>query len=476
MSRLLISLSFAALCAFLLSCGFVDLRPVEITIEPSVTNSLLAEANSPVILKFNTRMGKNDAEGILQVSSDSGVVRGDRFWKDNNLYFVPAAGWTAGIRYTLSLSGTIRAVDGREIRLEHFVSFYAINRSEPPFLEWYSPVDGASTGTGGICFEFHFSRPMNMLSVESALTIDGIGNKTFEWADNDKILKVIPDGKLSPLTLYRWNLQDSAKSTDGVPLAKAYSSYFITDLDKTLPQVEKVYPVLNTSGQWFPTGASIETGLMAGHGIAVAFNKSMGENVLRSLRFEPSLTGRIEFLSEKSIVYIFTRNPEPEKTYTLIVSGDTTDSGGLKIGDDYKINFTPDIPYLSILSFSAGGSPLVTDEHFSPSILAVPVESTTGEILLNIRFSLPLNSEEKQNISLKIALNVLFPRTLSSAALNYTRWVSDDLLQMRWEGLTAGTEEPHYYKLTIPGGKGGITMAGGIYMKEDFIVYLEAVK
>jgi len=476
MSRLLINLLIALLCAYLLSCGFVDLRPVEIAIEPSVTNSLLAEAYSPVILKFNTQMEKNEAEGILQVSSGSGVVKGDRSWKDNELYFVPVAGWTAGIRYTLSLSGTIRAVDGREIRLEHFVSFYAINKSEPPFLEWYSPLDGASTGTSGISFEFHFSCPMNRLSVESALSLDGIGNKTFEWSDNDKKLKIILDGKLSALTLYRWNLQDSAKSLDGVPLAKAYSSYFTTDLDKTLPQVEKIYPVLNTGGQWFPTGVNIETGLRTGQGIAVVFNKPMGENALRSLRFEPALTGRVEFLSEKSIVYIFSRNPEPEKTYTLIISGDTTDSSGLKIGDDYKINFTPDIPYLSVLSFSTRGNSSVITNNTSYAILPVPVDPAIGEIFLSIRFSLPLNNEEKQNITLKINLNVFFPKIITSAALKDAIWISDDSLIMRWEGLTAGNEEPHFYKFTIPGGKGGINKADGTYMKEDFIVYLEAVK
>jgi Large extracellular alpha-helical protein len=477
MFRLLINLSLAALCAYLLSCGFVDLRPIGITIEPGVSNSLLAEADSPVILKFSTQMEKNEAEGILQVSSDLGAVKGDRFWKNNDLYFVPAAGWTAGIRYTLSLSGTIRAVDGREIRLERFVSFYAINKREPPFLEWYSPSDGASAGTAGICFEFHFSCPMNRLSVESALTIDGIGNKTFEWSNNDKKLKVIPAVKLSALTLYRWNLQDSAKSTDGVPLAKAYSSYFITDLDKTLPRVKDVYPVLNTGGQWFPTGADIETSLMSGQGIAVVFNKPMGENALRALRFEPSLSGRTEMLSEKSIVYIFTRDPEPEKTYTLIVSGDTTDSSGLKIGDDYKINFTPNIPYLDVLSFFADGNSSIIDKYSSLTILAVPVKPATGEIFINIRFSLPVkNNEEKQNIALKINLNVFFPKATASAALKDVNWVSDDFLRMRWEGLTAGNEEPHFYKLTIPGGKSGITMLDGTYMKEDFIVYMEAVK
>jgi hypothetical protein len=477
MFRLWISFLIAALCAFLISCGFMDLRPIELTVQPDASNLLLAEEKSPVILKFNTRMVKNEAEGILQIYSDSGVVTGDRFWNDNDLYFVPAAGWTAGIRYNLSLSGIIRAVDGREMRLEHFVSFYAINKNEPPFLEWYSPSYGESTVTGGVCFEFHFSRPMNRLSVESALTTEGIGNKTFEWSDNDKKLKVSPVDKLSALTLYRWNLTDSAKSTDGVPLVKAYSSFFITDLDKTVPQVTDVYPVMNTNGQWFPKGSKIETGLRPGEGIAVVFSKPMSENALRSLRFEPSLSGRMEFLSEKSIVFIFTRNPEPEKTYILIVSGDTTDSSGLKIGDDYKINFTPDTPYLSILSFSAEGISLDTDNYSSSSHLTVPVNSAMGNILIKIRFSLPFeNNEEKQNIALKINLNVFFPKSSSPIALKDAGWISYDILQMNWEGLSAGVEEPHFYKLTIPGGKGGITMNDGTYMKEDFIVYLEAVK
>ena len=477
MSRLLISFPFVALCAYLLSCGFLDLRPIELTVEPAESNFLLPGADSPVILKFNTQMVKNEVEGILQISSDSGGVNGDRFWKDDALYFTPVSGWTAGTRYALSLSGIIHSADGRELRLEHFVPFYAINKNGPPYLEKYSPLDGESTGTDGVCVELHFSRPMNRLSVESALTVDGIANKTFEWSDNGRILKVACTDKLSVLTVYRWNLKDGAKSTEGVPLAKTYSSFFTTDLDKTAPCVNDVYPVMNTNGQWFPMGSGIETGLRQGQGIAVVFNKPMSDNVLRSLRFEPSLAGRAEFLSEKSVVFIFSRNIEPEKNYTLIVSGDAADNAGHKIGGDYKVNFIPDIPYLKILSFSAENIPLVLNKA-PPAVLAVPVDSLTGLITLNIRFSLPLSEEEKQNIALKTNLGLFFPKTVPSGepSLKSVLWVDDDYLFMWWERLSADAEERHFYKLTIPGGKGGITLADGTYMKEDFIVYLEAVK
>jgi len=464
------------LCAFFVSCGFVDLRPIGISIEPERTDSLLPDAHSPVILKFNTEMEKIEAEGIMQISSDLGTVRGDRFWRGSDLYFVPVAGWTAGIRYTLSLLGTIRSVDGREIRLERFVSFYAINKNAPPFLEWHYPADGESTGTGDVVLEFHFTRPMNRLAVESAITIEGIANKIFEWS-GDNCVKVIPVSTLNPWTTYRWNLRDSAKGADGVPVAKAYSGRFITDIDQTLPRVTNVYPVLYSDGAWYPTGACIETGLGSGQGIAVEFNKPMGENALRSIRLEPSLTGRTEYLCENSIVWIFSRDPEPETIYTLTVSADARDREGLKIGSDYKVYFTPDIPFLNIISFFTAGSPETEKFNTENNTLRVQVDPATGELFFSIQFSLMFSAEEKQNTLPKISLSPFFPKTLAPVALQNAIWTSNDRLYMRWEGLSAGSDDvPHYYKLTIPGGRGGIKSSMGIYMREDIVVYLEAIR
>jgi len=476
MSRSLINFISLLLFALLVSCGFIDLRPVLINIEPERRDSLLPDAYSPVILKFNTEMEKSEAQGIMQISSELGTVRGDRFWKDNDLYFVPTAGWTAGIRYTLSLLGTVRSVDGREIRLERFVSFFAINKNEPPFLEWHSPSDGESTGTADVVLEFNFTRPMDRLSVESAISIEGIANKNFEWLSENSV-KVTPVAALNPWTTYKWNLRDSAKSVDGVPIAKAYSGRFITDIDQTLPRVANVYPVLYSDGAWFATGAGIETGLELGQGIAVEFSKPMSENVLRSIRIEPSLSGRTEFLSEKSVVWIFSRDAEAETIYTLTVSSDAKDSEGLKIGSDYKVYFKPDVPFLNVLSFLTSGSPVMENFGAENNFLKVEVSPATGELFLSILFSLPFNAEEKQNVLPKISLSPFFPRSLPPIALQYADWISNDRLYMCWEDLSAGSNEiPHYYKLTIPGGRGGIKSGMGIYMKEDLTIYLEAVK
>jgi len=233
---------------------------------------------------------------------------------------------------------------------------------------------------------------------------------------------------------------------------------------------------LYSDGSWFATGAGIETGLESGQGIAVEFNKPMSENVLRSIRLEPSLTGRAEFLSEKSVVWIFSRDPEQETIYALTVSSDAKDSEGLKIGSDHKVYFKPDIPFLNVRSFHSMRDP-VMENLSAENFQKVQIDYGTGELFFSIQFSLPFSAEEKQNTLPKLTLNPFFPRSIPPVALQYANWINNDCLYMCWTGLSAGNDEtPHYYKLTIPGGRGGIKSGMGIYMKEDITIYLEAVR
>jgi hypothetical protein len=419
-------------------------------------------------------MKEPETEGVLQIICGTGTASGDRLWKDNQLYFMPSPPWTAGTRYVINLSGTVRSADGRELRLERYISFYAINRSDPPLLEQFSPADGASVGTGGLAMEFRFSCPMDRLSVESTFTIDGVSDKTFQWSDDDRLLAVTSHKALLPWVSYHWTIKGGAKSRDGVPLATAVSGQFTTDLDKVLPQVSGVFPVLASGGSWLPTGGSIGTDLGPGQGIAVQFNKAMGDNVLRSLRFEPALAGRTEMLGDSGIVFIPNRDPDPETAYTIIVSADTKDAGGLKLGADYRVTFVPDIPYLHIISFSTDSS----FDFVNGSRLQIALNGADpGLLRFTVRFSQPfVSAEAKQDAALKITLNPFFPGTLDPIALRSASWPFDDRMHMEWERLRAGSaDEPHLYRLVIPGGRGGVNSGGGTYFEEDQVLYLEVL-
>jgi hypothetical protein len=462
------------------ACGFVDLRPIGVTIIPDKTGAVLAGEYSPVVVGFDTEMNTNDAEGILQISSDAGILAGDVSWKGNDLYFVPAPGWTAGVRYTLSLSGTVKSADGRELRLDRHIFFYAINASAAPLLERFSPADGESVGADGLIMELCFSRPMDRLSVETALTIDSIGEKQFDWSDDNRTLSVIPAKAPTVWTVYRWTLKADAKSSDGVPLARAVSARFYTDLDRYMPRVTGVFPVIHSGGRWLPAGTGIAQGPGPGQGIAVEFNKAMGDSTLRSIHFEPPLTGRTEQLSEKLFVFIPAHNPEPETVYTLIVSADAKDTGGLKLGEDYRVCFSADIPFLRIHSFAADGvpplEPAAGGDLGGGAAFVVPVDIASGNVLcFTIHFSLPFTTGAQHDTALAISLSPFFPGTLYPIALRSVEWLSDDRLRMKWEGLYPGTDgEAHYYRLHIPGGTGGVNNGDGMYLKEDQNLYLEA--
>ncbi len=481
-------------CAALIcgSCGFVDLRPVGFSVEPGISGVILPGEYTPVTVTFDTEMEKPSAESILKISSAAGMIEGDTSWQGNQLCFVPVSSWTAGTRYTLSLSGFARAADGRELRIEKHIFYYAINKSCAPMVETFSPADGAclevqnETSPSGVTdnaarlpavVEIRFSCPMDRLSTETAFSAEGFSGDIFRWSDDDHVLEIIPEKKLSPWMVYRWTLKTSAKSREGVPLAKAVSAQFSTDYDRVIPVVEEVYPVMKSNGMWAATGGGIEKNLGTGQSIAIRFNKPMSDNALNSVRFDPSLPGKTEMLSETCIVFIPGRDPLPETVYTLIVSADAKDASGLRMGSEYRTRFTADIPYLRVISFNSGEVSVSGDSDIweGERALAVPVDALDGGTFrFTIRFSLPFDMRAKQDAALKITLVPFFPGNLPPAALRFVSWISEDMMRMEWEGLKPGTASaPAYYLLTLPGGRGGIE-TGGMYLRENRCLYLEA--
>ena len=469
-------LAFIVFSLFM-SCGFINLRPIEVIIIPGVSNTVLENADSTITISFNTEMNKKEIEKLITVSSEAELAECDNLWNGNTLILTPRKGWTAGIRYLISISGFARSIDGRELRFEKYIYFYAVNKSMPPLVDWYSPLDGESISVNNSKLEIHFSQFMDRLSTETSLSIDGMGDRNYEWLNDDKVLLIIPNKALSPWTIYRWSLTSQAKNKDGVPLAQKITASFITDFDRIMPKVENVYPVIQSNGKWFATGGSLEEGFGPSLGLAVDFNKPMGDTVLRSLRFEPSLLGKTEKLSDKSIVFIPNLPLEPEIVYTLIVSGETKDAEGLKIGEDYRRSFIADIPFMKVLGINAadGASLDFSDLENGNNILQVSVsEPHGGIVLISINFSLMLNKESKQKTALAISLSPFFPINLDPIALRSAAWVSDDRLIMEWERLQGGSAaEPNFYKLLIPGGRGGVANQDGLFLKNDVCIFLE---
>ena len=468
----------------------MDLRPIGISTIPKNPWTVLPEAETPLVVRFDTEMEKSFVERALQVYSFSGIVDGELRWEGRSVYFIPSVPWSPGIRYGLKISGNVIARDGRELTLAIDIPFYVISRSPQPYLVSFSPPDSASVGVSREpILELNFSRAMDSRSAENALILDIPGEKYFEWLDDYKTLRIHSDKALNPWTVYRWSIQEKALSGEGIPLAKEFSGRFITDMEREFLKVTQVIPLIPPDkfhgslspeneiwGAWTPAALNMEQGPGFGQGIGVKFNKAPDiESLRRAFSFAPPLSGIVEILSPVSAVFIPTRDPEPEVIYTLRISGALRDREGLRMSEDYTSSFKADVPFLKILSFSSGGNTISAPQSGS----SFPVPVNTGKIIqFVIDFSLPFDQENpviRQECVFRISLRPFFPATLPPVSLRTARWISSDKLLMEWEATEAGTpDKGHYYRLLIPGGSGGTRNGFGSYLKEDFILYLEA--
>jgi hypothetical protein len=481
---------FCAFITLFTRCGFVDLRPVSVSTYPDGAETVLPDAASPVSVSFDTEMQRIEVERIFCVESYYGKTEGDFRWEGNRLYFSPAAGWIPGTRYMLSLNGTAYSKDGRDAEFSIFVPFYAVNREAVPYLKYFYPEDGASTGVmpdDGGKIKLVFSESMNGRSVEDAFSIDGVSKKIFAWNDTGTEVEITSDDKLNAWSVYRWTLGIKAASAAGVPLPKSYSAQFTTNKDAVLPFVKYVSPVLRAEGGngaydggywWQETGGEIENRLGYGQGIAVVFNKAMDKNsVVSGLRFAPSITGIVEQYSADSFVFLPARDPEIGVTYRLTVSADTKDVYGLKLASDYTVDFIADIKNLEIISIKPKSAATNLTNIKKENFISFKISKASKECRLDFHFSPAIDDiKSRENIARSIRLDAFFPGTLASPVLRWAHWTGpgNDTLELEWADVTPGTEEePYYYKLTIPGGVSGIANGSGSFMKDTVTVYFE---
>jgi hypothetical protein len=461
------------------SCkNFINLEPIGFSTYPGGDNTVLETDGTALSVRFDTAMDHPETQKILSVNFAGGAARGDMFWQGDTLYFQPLEPWLPGVRYSLSLEGTIYALDGREDRVSKHVSFYAVTREAAPCGIGFSPPEGASVGVGsaeGAFVRIVFSRPMDRRSTADAFSLEGVSEKELRWFEDDTVMEAHPKNNLAPWTVYRWTLSDKARSRGGVPLGKGMNGSFVTDGDRVLPRVTEVYSLIRggpESGSWWiKMGTTLENGLGHNQALGIEFNKPMDESVLRSLRFDPPLAGKTEVWTPSSVVFIPDRDPEPERIYTLYVSTDSRDTGGLAMAGEFSFSFTVDIPYLRVISLDTGWGNVNPVQNGS-----YPAETIqpSGIVSLALRFSHILEGPAQAAAVLGIRLEPYFPGTLAPVSLHSVLWWSGDTLIIWWEGLERNVPpERHYYRLVLPGGRSGISDGKGSYLKEDLIFFIE---
>jgi len=459
------------------SCEIINLRPVVVITEPASAYEVLASRDDRVSVLFSSEPERLDAERTFLVKSPSGIVEGDFCWNGPGFTWKPVAPWDPGVRYRLILKGSMQSLDGREIRPEIDLPFFVLRSVSQPSLVSCFPEQGSSIAVRpepGTILQLDFSEAMDARETEAAFSLKPAIDFDFSWNGNLTSLFITPKNQLSACSVYHWNIGTGARALDGTPLGRSEAGSFITDLDSTPPKVERVYPVVRSGDSWVDVAEDV-SGVDSGHSLAVLFSEAVDPvSATGGIRVEPGQAGSSDAVAPRLIVYTPEHDWSPGIPLTLVVSADVKDSSGLATGEEYRVRFTPLVPWLEIRSASSGVDATTSDLSGSTILPADLGNAPDGVCTLTLLFSAPFDAASKTAAAERISLSSFFPAWLPAPALRDLCWFSDDTVAMTWQGLltnNAGTT--NYYRLFIPGGQGGLQSANQLLLKDDAVLYLE---
>jgi hypothetical protein len=441
-------------------------------------------------VRFGQEMHTLDAENAVSVKSINGFSEVNKSWDGNTLCLSPVKAWTPGLVYTVSVSGLLRTKDGREDNIEKRLSFVWGAISNIPFVSSFYPRNGEKTGVSpedGAFVRLYFSKEMDALSVEEAFVLGGFQEKEFVWTERNTVVEIRNKKNIEPFTKFSWTLKTSANSHEGFNLAREVAAEWTSDKDAERPAVLRAAPVMKTdlsllTGEWIETGNTMEEGPGFGEGIKLVFSKRMDNASVRScVRFEPSVAGRVEIVNAKEIVFVPERGFSTDVFYTMTVSGETKDEYGIRMGEDYKACFTPDIAYLEAVFINVSNNLPGADassEDIKPFETAeINVRDHQSEITVQIEFSVPFTSENQLDCLDRMKLVKVFPNDapIPSIKSEECSAVGNRVFKAVWSGFydVYTHNHPHFYKLTIPGGSSGITNGNGAFLQEDIVLFIK---
>jgi hypothetical protein len=165
------------------------------------------------------------------------------------------------------------------------------------------------------------------------------------------------------------------------------------------------------------------------------------------------------------------------------------------MAENFTLNFHAELPALDIVSISiwdtAARKTVIVNKRLDTNTAGLDVFDYTNngeyktylrsgitELHYDVRFSLPFDDVHKTQAATALKCEAFFPIKLKNPSIAGAAWLtSTDTLYTSWDGFEAGdSDEAHFYKLTIPGGKSGVSPDGNSFLQESIIIYIEVVE
>jgi len=293
-------------------------------------NSQNIEAGATITVIFDRPVvplvTTGEQKGLPQPLTFNPAVDGKGEWVGTAIYtFRPSKALAGGTKYTVSVAGELKDVDGTPMSGGYSWDFSTL----PPQILGYSPSDGSYQVPLDGDIVIQFNQPMDRTSTQSAFavrnTVSGANVAgSLIWENDDRQLRFKPAARYELATRYQVSILGSAKSATGqAALTNPTTFNFIS-----VP-----YPaVVGTQPQ---AGEKVSPG----GGASVTFSTYMDEkSFINRVHVDP----KPENLSiNPSGMYLgISFQSQAETTYTITLDAGIADIYGNMLKDPYKFSFS----------------------------------------------------------------------------------------------------------------------------------------
>ncbi len=299
-----------------------QIPPTVNSVSPADSETDIA-ANSAIVFEFSELMDETSVESALTVSPE---ITNMTFEWDGVEVSIVGDEMEYSTEYTVSLGTGAQDLAGNALESEYIFGFTTVSEDAAPTITEVAPEDGSTSVAIDAEIAIKFSKSMNELTAEGAISISpDIDNLAYTW---DGSTVNISGDDLSIDTEYTVTIGTSAESTDGKLLETEYLYSFTTILELTPPTVVSIAP------------ADSDVDIAIDADIVIEFSELMDEaSVESAISISPSIDNLAFGWTDETLT-ISGDDMTLITDYTVTVGIEATDVLGNALASEYSSEFT----------------------------------------------------------------------------------------------------------------------------------------
>ena len=479
-------LAVLAALAVLVGCGVIDLSPFTVSTWPSASGEVLDTADN-IWVEFSEPVQKDVVKPMLSVTAGGQNLDGDLSWNGDRLVFTPATRFAPGVRHVLQFQGTVRTTAGRSFDEIVIVPFYVGTDSQPPIVTATTPPSGAVVSVG-TPLVLAFSEPIDAASFRDSFSVSPVTGFTVSWDTTATVATVAPASRWSAQSLYTWSIATACASSEGVPVARAWSGTFLVQSDTTSPAIASVVPATLSGATVLPQGTSLSD-LTSGECIEMTFSEDVDLAALTSaFSLSPAVAGTIRKVSAGVFLFVPSESWTMAQEYLLAISTELEDLSGNPLPAPHREIFTPKILAQAVTAIDVEGNlqgslplaaPLNSTAPFMlPWVPSGSLPDSEMVLRVTIHFAEPYDPVFQPVVAGAVRCAGFFPASTTSPQVLFANWLDTRTLRISYIGFHRSANSPSrerlYYKLTVPGGRDQTQNQAGSFMTDPVSVLLES--